>query len=90
MAPDTIAAIATPAGQGGVGIVRVSGSGVEEIAIALLGRLPKVRQAELHEFRDADNTLIDTGLVLYWVVNNTLSITQQWVITKRIERGGKK
>ncbi len=25
------------------------------------------------------------GLVLYWVVNNTLSIAQQWVITKRIE-----
>jgi len=31
-----------------------------------------------------------SGLVLYWVVNNTLSITQQWVITRRIERGGKK
>ena len=29
------------------------------------------------------------GLVLYWVVNNTLSIAQQWVITRRIERGGK-
>ncbi len=25
------------------------------------------------------------GLVLYWVVNNVLSITQQWVITKRLE-----
>ncbi len=30
------------------------------------------------------------GLVLYWVVNNTLSIAQQWQITKMIERGGKK
>jgi YidC/Oxa1 family membrane protein insertase len=30
-----------------------------------------------------------SGLVLYWVVNNTLSIAQQWVITKRIEQGGK-
>jgi YidC/Oxa1 family membrane protein insertase len=29
------------------------------------------------------------GLVLYWVVNNTLSITQQWIITKRIEAGAK-
>lgn len=29
------------------------------------------------------------GLVLYWIVNNTLSIAQQWVITKRIEAGGK-
>jgi YidC/Oxa1 family membrane protein insertase len=27
------------------------------------------------------------GLVLYWVVNNTLSIAQQWVITKRVESG---
>ena len=27
------------------------------------------------------------GLVLYWVVNNILSITQQWVITRRIEAG---
>ena len=31
-----------------------------------------------------------SGLVLYWVVNNTLSIAQQWVITRRIERGAKK
>ena len=29
------------------------------------------------------------GLVLYWVVNNVLSIAQQWVITKRIESGAK-
>ena len=28
------------------------------------------------------------GLVLYWIVNNTLSIAQQYVITKRIEAGG--
>jgi tRNA modification GTPase len=66
VATDTIAAIATPPGQGGVGIVRVSGSSVEEIAVALLGRLPQVRRAELHDFRDADASLIDTGLVLYF------------------------
>jgi YidC/Oxa1 family membrane protein insertase len=30
-----------------------------------------------------------SGLVLYWVVNNTLSILQQWQITRMIERGGK-
>ena len=29
-----------------------------------------------------------SGLVLYWVMNNVLSITQQWIITKRIEAGG--
>ena len=27
------------------------------------------------------------GLVLYWVINNVLSIAQQWVITRRIEAG---
>jgi len=66
MATDTIAAIATPPGQGGVGIVRVSGSAVTAIATALLGRLPQVRRAELHDFRDADGSLIDSGLVLYF------------------------
>jgi len=66
MATDTIAAIATPPGQGGVGIVRISGSDVARIAIALLGRLPQVRRAELHDFRDAEGGLIDSGLVLYF------------------------
>ena len=31
-----------------------------------------------------------SGLVLYWVVNNTLSIVQQAIITRQIEGGGKK
>jgi YidC/Oxa1 family membrane protein insertase len=31
-----------------------------------------------------------SGLVLYWVVNNLLSIAQQWQITRMIERGGDK
>jgi YidC/Oxa1 family membrane protein insertase len=31
-----------------------------------------------------------SGLVLYWVVNNILSLGQQWVITKNIEEGQKK
>ncbi len=30
------------------------------------------------------------GLVLYWVVNNVLSIAQQWIITRRIESGEEK
>jgi YidC/Oxa1 family membrane protein insertase len=28
------------------------------------------------------------GLVLYWLVNNILSIGQQWAITKRLESAG--
>ncbi|HHH13265.1 MAG TPA: membrane protein insertase YidC, partial [Thiolapillus brandeum] len=31
-----------------------------------------------------------SGLVLYWTVNNILSIAQQWVITRRIEAQAKK
>lgn len=30
------------------------------------------------------------GLVLYWVVQNLLSIAQQWMITRQVEAGGKK
>ena len=66
MATETIAAIATPPGRGGVGIVRISGIAVEKIAKDLLGSLPQVRRAELHEFRDAAGNLIDSGLVLYF------------------------
>ncbi len=65
-ATDTIAAIATPPGQGGVGIVRISGPDTPAIARALLGSLPAPRRAELHGFRAADASLIDAGLVLYF------------------------
>lgn len=65
-APDTIAAIATPPGRGGVGIVRLSGPDVPGLAVHLLGSLPPVRHAVLRDFTSADGTLIDTGLVLYF------------------------
>lgn len=63
---DTIAAIATPAGHGGVGIVRLSGPDVPAIATQLLGHLPAPRYAGLHDFCAADGSLIDTGLALYF------------------------
>lgn len=63
---DTIAAIATPPGRGGVGIVRLSGPAVPEIAISLLGALPAPRRAALHTFLDAAGEHIDRGLVLYF------------------------
>jgi len=65
-AADTIAAIATPAGHGGVGIVRVSGPQVPAIARRLLGQLPRPRHAAMHGFHAADGELIDEGLVLYF------------------------
>ncbi len=63
---DTIAAIATPAGRGGVGIVRVSGPASAAIARALCGRLPSARHAQHARFRAPDGELIDSGLVLWF------------------------
>jgi tRNA modification GTPase len=65
-ARDTIAAVATPPGIGGVGIVRISGPGVPEIARALLGRLPVARHASFSRFRGADGSTLDEGLALYF------------------------
>jgi tRNA modification GTPase len=63
---DTIAAIATPAGRGGIGIVRISGPGVARVAQALLGRLPAPRGAPFARFKDAHGEAIDEGLALYF------------------------
>ena len=63
---DTIAAIATPPGRGGIGIVRISGPGAGRIARALLGRLPAPRLAEFARFADARGEPIDEGLALYF------------------------
>lgn len=64
--PETIAAIASPPGRGGVGIVRVSGPAVAGIAKAMLGALPPARQACLRTYRAADGAAIDRGLALYF------------------------
>jgi len=66
VAPDTIAAVATPAGRGGIGIVRVSGPGVPAIAMAVLGALPEPRRATHCDFLDARGARLDEGLALYF------------------------
>lgn len=63
---ETIAAIATPPGMGGVGIVRVSGPRARLIAEAILGRVPEPRRAVFGVFREADGAFIDEGLALYF------------------------
>src|SRR5690606_19222370 len=63
-AGDTIAAIATPAGAGGVGIVRVSGPRSHAIARALCARDLAPRQARHVRFRDAGGDTIDDGIAL--------------------------
>jgi tRNA modification GTPase len=63
---DTIVAAATPPGRGGIGIVRISGPGVREIAVAMLGGEPAPRHATLADFFDADGEPIDAGLALFF------------------------
>lgn len=65
-AVDTIVAIATPPGRGGVGIVRLSGPDVPRIAAAIVGTVPAPRRAAYREFRDADGTPLDRGLALWF------------------------
>jgi tRNA modification GTPase len=64
--PDTIAAIASPAGRGAVGVIRVSGPLVPQIATGILGSLPAPRQARFSSFLDAQGKSVDEGLALYF------------------------
>jgi tRNA modification GTPase len=70
---DTIAAIATPPGQGGVGIVRVSGPHARAIAVALLGHCPQPRTAEYLSFLDTEGDVVDKGIALYFNQPNSFT-----------------
>lgn len=70
---DTIVAQATPPGRGGVGILRVSGRQAKEIAMALLGKLPKPRYADYLPFKDADGSVLDQGIALYFPGPNSFT-----------------
>ena len=63
---DTICAVATPVGAGGLGIVRISGPDVPEISRVLLGFLPSPRYATLADFTDSEDEVIDSGIALYF------------------------
>jgi len=64
--PDTIAAIATPPGRGGIGVVRLSGPAVPEIARKVLGVLPAPRHAALRRAKDTQGETVDEGIALYF------------------------
>ena len=64
MTGDTVVAIATPSGRGGIGIVRVSGPAAAKLAQAITGIVPLPRQARFVRFSDAQGDVIDEGLVL--------------------------
>ena len=64
--PDTIAAVATAQGRGGVGIVRVSGPLAQHIALAISGRQLQPRYAHYGPFQGAEGDVLDQGLALYF------------------------
>lgn len=63
---DSICAIATPPGRGGIGIVRLSGPSVPALAERLIGRCPPPRRAVRARVRGVDGEVLDDGLALYF------------------------
>jgi tRNA modification GTPase len=63
---ETIAAVASAQGRGGVGVIRVSGGDIEALTLKILGRLPVARHAIYSNFLDERGDIIDQGIALYF------------------------
>jgi len=70
---ETIAAIATAQGRGGVGIVRISGPLAAKAALAFTGRDLKPRFAHYGPFEDGAGQVIDEGIALYFPGPNSFT-----------------
>ncbi|MFT5235240.1 MAG: tRNA modification GTPase, partial [Shewanella sp.] len=73
MTTDTIVAQATAPGRGGVGIIRISGDKASDVAMAVLGHIPKIRYADYCDFKDANDGVIDQGIALYFQGPNSFT-----------------
>lgn len=69
--PDTIAAIATASGRGGIGVVRISGRDLASITSKLLGSPLTPRHATFAPFLDADGSIIDQGIAIFFSAPNS-------------------
>lgn len=65
-AQDTIAAIATASGAGGIGIVRISGPAASAIAASILGTCPAPRHAAYLPFKLENDEPIDRGIAIFY------------------------
>jgi len=63
---DTIAAIATAQGRGGIGVIRISGSGIAALASGILGKMPIARHATYGNFLDDYGDALDQGIALFF------------------------
>lgn len=70
---DTICAIATPPGQGGIGIVRVSGPACLTIAESIVGFKPTPRLAHYSAFLNIDGSPFEQGIALFFSAPNSFT-----------------
>jgi tRNA modification GTPase len=63
---DTIAALASAPGRGGIGVIRISGPLARDIARAVTGLEPEPRYAHFCQFTDSDKTVLDSGIALFF------------------------
>ncbi|RMH18293.1 MAG: tRNA uridine-5-carboxymethylaminomethyl(34) synthesis GTPase MnmE [Gammaproteobacteria bacterium] len=75
---DTIAAIATPAGRGGIGVIRVSGPAASSLCEQVTGKSIPPRKAHYGHFFSSDGCIIDTGITLFF--NSPNSFTGEDVV----------
>ena len=73
MTTDTIVAQATAPGRGGVGIIRISGKLASDVAMAILGRIPKTRYADYCDFKGTNDEVIDQGIALFFQGPNSFT-----------------
>ena len=67
---DTIAAIATPQGRGGISVIRISGPLSLHVAKVIAGITPEPRKAYFRKFT-LNNEIIDEGIILYFMAPNS-------------------
>jgi len=70
---ETIVAVATPPGRGGVGIIRISGLDVPEIAKNILDALPPPFKACHRLFKDKKQQTLDDGIAIYFPAPNSFT-----------------
>jgi tRNA modification GTPase len=68
-----IVAIATAPGKAGVGIVRISGAGLQELAFAITNTRLQPRKATLVDLRSHDGRIIDSCLAIYFLAPHSFT-----------------
>lgn len=73
MHQETIAAVATASGPGGIGIIRLSGKKALPIASSITGLQLEPRHAHYCSFLDHTGSVIDTGICLFFPAPNSFT-----------------